>query len=99
MNVFSPSDEVLRVTLLVLPESSMMSLASVLDTMRAANRLAGRELFEWKIATLNGKPLENCWIYQKDFTSGGLLELWLGPEPNKSWGGRPIRNPEESAGG
>ena len=56
MNVFSPSDEVLRVTLLVLPESSMMSLASVLDTMRAANRLAGRELFEWKIATLNGKP-------------------------------------------
>jgi transcriptional regulator GlxA family with amidase domain len=55
MDVFSPSDEKLRVTLLVLPESSMMSLASVLDTMRAANRLAGRELFEWKIATLNGK--------------------------------------------
>jgi transcriptional regulator GlxA family with amidase domain len=56
MDVFSPSEEKLRVTLLVLPESSMMSLASVLDTMRAANRLAGRELFEWKIATLNGKP-------------------------------------------
>ena len=56
MDIFSPSDEKLRVTLLVLPESSMMSLASVLDTMRAANRLAGRELFEWKIATLNGKP-------------------------------------------
>jgi transcriptional regulator GlxA family with amidase domain len=56
MDVFSPSEEKLRVTLLVLPESSMMSLASVLDTMRVANRLAGRELFEWKIATLNGKP-------------------------------------------
>ena len=33
----------------------MMSLASVLDTMRAANRIANRELFEWTIATINGK--------------------------------------------
>lgn len=37
-------------------------------------------------ASLNGKPLENCWISQKDVARGGLLELWLGPEPNKSWG-------------
>ncbi len=56
MNIFSPSDEQLRVTLLVLPDSSMMSLASVLDSMRAANRIASRDLFTWKIATLNGKP-------------------------------------------
>jgi transcriptional regulator GlxA family with amidase domain len=56
MTIFVPSTEKLRVTLLVLHESSMMSLASVLDTMRVANRIAGRDLFEWKIATLNGKP-------------------------------------------
>lgn len=56
MKILASSDDSLRVTLLVLPESSMMSLASVLDTMRVANRIAGRELFEWKIATLNGKP-------------------------------------------
>ncbi len=56
MDVFAPSDQKLRVTLLVLPDSSLMSLASALDTMRAANRSASRELFEWKIATLNGKP-------------------------------------------
>ena len=37
-------------------------------------------------AMLNGKPLDNYWIYQKDFAKGGLLELWLGPEPNYSWG-------------
>jgi len=43
------------VTLLVLPESSMMSLASALDPMRAANRIADRRLFDWRIATLNGK--------------------------------------------
>jgi len=56
MSIFKPSVEKLKVTLLVLPDSSMMSLASALDTMRAANRIANRELFEWKIATINGKP-------------------------------------------
>ena len=56
MSIFSLSKEKLRVTLLILPDSSMMSLASSLDTMRAANRIASRDLFEWKIATINGKP-------------------------------------------
>jgi transcriptional regulator GlxA family with amidase domain len=56
MSVFTSSSESLRVILLVLPESSMMSLASVLDTMRATNRIAGRNLFDWNIATLSGKP-------------------------------------------
>ena len=39
-------------------------------------------------AELNGEPLENCWLYQKDLAKGGLLEFWLGPEPNKDWGRR-----------
>ena len=56
MSLLAPSENTLRVTLLVLPESSMMSLASALDPMRAANRIANRELFTWRIATLNGKP-------------------------------------------
>jgi transcriptional regulator GlxA family with amidase domain len=55
MSFYAPSNEKLRITLLVLPESSMMSLASALDPMRAANRIADRELFEWRIATLNGE--------------------------------------------
>ena len=55
MNLYAPSAEKLRITLLVLPESSMMSLASALDPLRAANRIADRELFEWRIATLNGE--------------------------------------------
>ena len=56
MDIFAPSPDKLRVTLLVLEDSSMMSLASALDPMRAANRISGRELFSWEIATLNGKP-------------------------------------------
>ena len=56
MTIFSASDQNLRVCLLVLPESSMMSLASTLDTMRAANRIESRTLFEWQIVTLDGDP-------------------------------------------
>jgi len=55
MSIFTPSDDKLRVTLLVLPDSSMMSLASVLDTMRVANRIGGKTLFEWETVTLNGR--------------------------------------------
>jgi Ca2+-binding EF-hand superfamily protein len=35
---------------------------------------------------LNGKQLDNCWIYQRELAAGGLLELWLGAEPNENWG-------------
>jgi len=41
-------------------------------------------------AKLNGKRLDNCWFYHKDFAKGGMLELWLGPKPNKKWGAGPI---------
>lgn len=41
-------------------------------------------------ASLNGKPLENCWIRHEDVSRGGVLELWLGPEPNRRWGRSPV---------
>ncbi len=56
MSIFTVSEQGLSVTLLVLPETSMMSLASVLDTMRAANRIASRIMFDWQIVTLDGQP-------------------------------------------
>ncbi len=34
-----------------------MSLASALDTMRAANRIASRTLFEWQITTFDAHPV------------------------------------------
>jgi transcriptional regulator GlxA family with amidase domain len=55
MTIFNPSNETLRVILLVIPESSMMSLACVLDVMRASNRLARRKLFSWELLTLTGE--------------------------------------------
>ena len=37
-------------------------------------------------AALNGESLENCWFTHDQYAQGGVLELWLGPEPNKDWG-------------
>lgn len=37
-------------------------------------------------AELNGNPLTRFWITHNEFSKGGILELWLGPEPNKNWG-------------
>src|SRR3546814_7764172 len=54
--IFAPSDDPLQVTLLLLSDSSMMSLASTLDPMRAANRVARRPLFAWRIVTPDGAP-------------------------------------------
>ncbi len=56
MSLFSVSEQALRVCLLVLPETSMMTLASTLDPMRAANRIASRGLFEWQLLTIDDQP-------------------------------------------
>ena len=48
------SQNLCRVTLLVLPESSLMCVASVLEPMRAANRVAGKLLYEWKVVSFGG---------------------------------------------
>jgi len=37
-------------------------------------------------AKLNGKAYNHCYIDYKDITSGGTLELTMGPEANKNWG-------------
>lgn len=37
-------------------------------------------------ATLNGKALNQSWFTHKDIVKGGVLELEMGPQPNKNWG-------------
>lgn len=37
-------------------------------------------------AKLNGQPLNNWWIPQREVIRGGTLELELGPQPNEAWG-------------
>lgn len=40
-------------------------------------------------ATLDGKPLNKPWFTQQDIERGGVLELRMGPRPNKKWGSAP----------
>lgn len=37
-------------------------------------------------ARLNGRELKTFWFPHEEFASGGVLELWMGPKPNKRWG-------------
>jgi predicted alpha-1,2-mannosidase len=46
-------------------------------------------------AVLNGKPLTRAWIAHSEIVSGGDLELWMGPEPNDSWGSDPKDRPQQ----
>ncbi|MCO6043960.1 GH92 family glycosyl hydrolase [Aeoliella sp. ICT_H6.2] len=43
--------------------------------------------------TLDGKPVTRSWISHNDITSGGVLKLEMGKEPNKEWGNDPADRP------
>ena len=45
-------------TFLLVPGLSMMSLASAIEPLRSLNRLAGREAYRWRLASLDGAPIE-----------------------------------------
>jgi transcriptional regulator GlxA family with amidase domain len=57
MSIFDPAPAPLAVTVLVLPESSMMTVASTLEPMRACNRVGHAERILWRVVTLNGAPV------------------------------------------
>jgi transcriptional regulator GlxA family with amidase domain len=63
MGCFEPSDDSLAVTLLLLPGASMLTFASTVEPMRAANRVAGAELFDWRLVSAEGAPvMTSCGI-------------------------------------
>jgi transcriptional regulator GlxA family with amidase domain len=44
--------------LLVLPETNLILVASVIEPLRAANRIAGRELYRWTLHSPDGQPID-----------------------------------------
>ncbi len=46
----------LEIEVLVIPESTLISVAAVIEPMRAANRVLGRRQFGWVITTPDGEP-------------------------------------------
>ena len=53
-NIFVRDRNLLSIGILVLPDSNMLSLASCIDPLRAANRRMGRRIFHWKLLSPEG---------------------------------------------
>lgn len=52
--IFAPSARPLTLALLVLPQASILEVASTLDPLRAANRHLGAEAYRWRVVTPDG---------------------------------------------
>ncbi|TFF22013.1 GlxA family transcriptional regulator [Jiella endophytica] len=60
------SNPTLDVTLVVLPDTSLMSLAATLDPLRGANRISGRPCYRWKVVSPDGSdPATSCGLVVK----------------------------------
>jgi transcriptional regulator GlxA family with amidase domain len=59
MSFLTPSTEALEIDLLILPGSTLMLTAAVVEPLRAANRIAGQELYRWRMFSPGGAPIEN----------------------------------------
>ncbi|MDR0809512.1 MAG: GlxA family transcriptional regulator [Gemmobacter sp.] len=55
--LFERASEPLSFLFLMIDDMSMMSLASAIEPLRAANRLLGREAFRWSLCSIDGAPV------------------------------------------
>ncbi|RWE28179.1 DJ-1/PfpI family protein, partial [Mesorhizobium sp.] len=59
--IFRPEHETLKVTFLVFSGASIMCVASAVDPLRAANRISGDTLFDFKLVSVTGEaPVTTC---------------------------------------
>jgi transcriptional regulator GlxA family with amidase domain len=76
--IFSPSTAPLTIALYVLPQASILEVASALDPLRNANRQLGHEAYRWRVVTPDGQPAPlTCGI---ELPSSGPLSAALGAE-------------------
>ncbi len=55
--IFGPATGPLTIALLVLPQASILEVASTLDPLRSANRHLGREAFRWRVVSPDGRAV------------------------------------------
>ena len=56
--MFDAPDRIVEIDILAFPETTVILLASVIEPLRAANRIAGRQLYGWRLLSLDGRPVE-----------------------------------------
>lgn len=55
-SIFTADPSTLRLTILLFSGCSIMCVASAVDPLRAANRIAGRSVFDWTLVSTDGLP-------------------------------------------
>lgn len=76
--IFQPASGPLTIALFVLPQASILEVASALDPLRNANRQLGTEAFRWRVVTPDGGPAPlTCGI---ELPSSGPLSHAAGAE-------------------
>lgn len=56
--MFDHPDQSLSIDILAFPETTVILLASVIEPLRAANRIAGSALYVWRLLSPDGRPVE-----------------------------------------
>ncbi len=76
--IFAASQQPLTLALLVLPQSSILEVASTLDPLRAANRHLGSDTYRWRVVSVGGAPVPlTCGI---ELPSNGPLSAAKGAD-------------------
>lgn len=58
VSFYETVNEPLTFCFLIVDSLSMMSLSSAIEPLRSANRLLGRQAFQWRLCSLNGAPIK-----------------------------------------
>ncbi|MDH6265496.1 transcriptional regulator GlxA family with amidase domain [Rhizobium sp. SG_E_25_P2] len=56
--MLDPADQITDLDILAFPETTMILLSAVIEPIRAANRIAGRTLYRWRLLSPDGRPVE-----------------------------------------
>jgi transcriptional regulator GlxA family with amidase domain len=56
--VFDITDQTIEIDILAFPETTVILLASVIEPLRAANRISGQTLYTWRLLSPDGKPVQ-----------------------------------------
>ncbi len=76
--LFAPSPQPLTIALLILPQASILEVASTLDPLRSANRHLGTDAYRWRIVSPDGQPVPlTCGI---ELSASGPLNAALGAD-------------------
>lgn len=56
--MFAETEKTLAIDILVVPDTNLLLVASVIEPLRAANRVSGMDLYRWRLFSPDGRSIE-----------------------------------------